>query len=388
MVKGDGKEHSEVNMFYRVILTLITLLFNQVVISSQSMNSWEKISSDKGRSSIAMTIPPYSYYEVYQGEKRSLTGTYVHNFFDSNSDVYAQAWVYIEYVSAEDLHWLSFDSLYQVETKLAGPMGPIHSTFNSTGTNTGNIFYSTIYIDATNLEVGKTYYFKLQACSEAGGGTVGTRTCVKTATDSVKIIANPLKTLRYNSGDNFELLSPKCTFEEIPVETELFPEFLWKSAFVSSESSGVEYNLFVSKDPYFGDTLINIVTTDTSYSHSTPLNEDEKYYWKVLAINNQLDSIWSSGKPYSFVTNLESNSPSGIQVLPRNNDLVNVEEFTISWKSDFDSDLYDVQVYRIEISSDSLFNSLDRAYDLFNTNNWVVTALELGTYFWRIIDGL
>ena len=112
---------------------------------------------------------------LYKGEAKNL-GNYGITYSegeDRNSDGIYEIYNY-QLITSSNLKWLSFQTSYQVDSRLIPYQGGYSTTY---------------FVDATNLSVGSTYVFGSGACNEIGvGGNVSGRACVEEPGRYVHII--------------------------------------------------------------------------------------------------------------------------------------------------------------------------------------------------------
>jgi hypothetical protein len=160
------------------------------------------------------------------------------------------------------------------------------------------------------------------------------------------------------------------------------PTFSWSMAEGAST-----YRLQVSTDPNFGSTVINQVTTMTSYTPITTLAQGT-YYWRVQVIRyNNIGNDWSAVVHF----NLSLPTPTGLTVDFDPSQAVpyaptfywmpieepKIDPFLTAWK------------YKVQVSRDETYSTI---YDSITTNNtgWTPTSgYHDGTYWWHVamVDG-
>jgi hypothetical protein len=127
------------------------------------------------------TPPPYDFY-FYKGQKAALFGYGAVNVPDEDGDGVARIYNYVGWPNsfAHEHHWYSLRRTYQADAQMI----PFQNE-GSTGSN--------LYLDASHMVTGQTYLAASYVCSEvAGGGSVGTRTCVGMANRNIHIIPYPI----------------------------------------------------------------------------------------------------------------------------------------------------------------------------------------------------
>ena len=108
---------------------------------------------------------------------------------------------------------------------------------------------------------------------------------------------------------DFALLSPNNE----SMVTELAPSFHWEEPTDLDFNGSVErYDFYLNTSNSFtGIDPIELTTND--YVYDNGLNEDQLYYWKVVAVDN--DGGETVSECWSFYTNSENSAPSEFALL-------------------------------------------------------------------------
>ena len=141
----------------------------------------------------------------------------------------------------------------------------------------------------------------------------------------------------------FALLSP--TNESMV--TELMPSFYWEEP-TDADFNGsiVRYDFYLNTSNSFTG-IDPIELTSNDYVYSAGLNEDQLYYWKVVAVDNSGGQTVS--ECWSFYTNSENSAPSEFALLtPSANEETGLLP-TFNWSESTDPDLYDELSYTFEL---------------------------------------
>ena len=94
----------------------------------------------------------------------------------------------------------------------------------------------------------------------------------------------------------FDLLLPKEGEQNLPTA----PKFVWSKATDNDPNDYAVYNLMISKDETFSEVDVFVEgLMDTSFVLTEELSDNNKYYWKVEAIDT--DSLITSTEVFSFV---------------------------------------------------------------------------------------
>jgi len=98
--------------------------------------------------------------------------------------------------------------------------------------------------------------------------------------------------------------------------TELKPDFTWQASTPSGEEP-VAYDFYVSKSPFFADSLTSVIEdiANTNYTIIDSLNDYSEYSWKVVAKNPWSLEKWSN-ETWSFKLNTDTVPPVFIDNLP------------------------------------------------------------------------
>lgn len=114
----------------------------------------------------------------------------------------------------------------------------------------------------------------------------------------------------------FQLLAPHYKQDSVAVDVH----FCWQKAIDVDPNSKVSYTLYYSPDSTFGsgvtEVVINPDIADSliCYQPTLPLDEGRRYYWKVVARDEQGASRWASSsdkKPFVFRTVGQRNFSGG-----------------------------------------------------------------------------
>ncbi|MBU1064655.1 T9SS type A sorting domain-containing protein [bacterium] len=103
-----------------------------------------------------------------------------------------------------------------------------------------------------------------------------------------------------NPPGNFQLISPR--FYEDSVLTDM--TFRWQISIDKDLAGTVQYTLYYSTDStFYSNSYETSIETDdslyTSYRPAVPLDRETKYFWKVVAIDNEGNQTWGSNSNYN-----------------------------------------------------------------------------------------
>jgi hypothetical protein len=170
-------------------------------------------------------------------------------------------------------------------------------------------------------------------------------------------------------------------------------DLLWESSADPDTSLPVSYTVLRDTLGNFATaTLVADGISDTTATASE-LPDDSYILWKVAAVDFTGDTTWSSPSGY-FITSIpEPPEPFGL-LEPQNAAFVaSGEEISFSWQEASDPDPEDaVAGYRLEVASDSLFETIVANPDAGTSTTVTAGPFEDGMLWWRVValdgDGL
>jgi hypothetical protein len=218
----------------------------------------------------------------------------------------------------------------------------LKTVYNITGTQT-----------TQNLDGNTVYYWKVMANNAAGTGPASTVWNLKT------IVPPPVVPVTLTPADN-------------AVKIAINASLVWGKANYADT-----YGVMVATDAAFSNVVVNASNiTDTVYNLTNLLN-NQKYYWKVNAVNANSASAYSTAKTFTTIIakpaiptlSLPANGASGVAL-----------DAALTWNAADRASSYNVQV-----SADPSF-----ATTLINQSG--ITALTLSLnglsgnvkYYWRV----
>ncbi|MBU3968615.1 T9SS type A sorting domain-containing protein [Patescibacteria group bacterium] len=163
------------------------------------------------------------------------------------------------------------------------------------------------------------------------------------------------------------LVSPTNNKMNVGIPTK----FLWEA--VPSIGRHVTYRLQVMM---VNGLLVHDRVSDTTSQVISELDENTKYYWRVVASDSIKTGKWSES--WSFTTLLSIPAPPVLSS-PKNNATGQKLNVTLWWYKSSEENLYDVQV-----STSDDFSSL--VFEKTTTWRWVVVSglSHAKTYYWRV----
>ena len=162
-------------------------------------------------------------------------------------------------------------------------------------------------------------------------------------------------------------------------------ELLW------NESIDIDANDEVSYTVIYGTGLDSLMSVDAgdslSHTFTDSLDDDTRYYWKVVATDLSGATRENTEGFISFVINTKADPPTNFAtILPNDTTVVNTLTPTFRWEAAIDTDpaVKSISNYYLHLSlnadmSDSLvFETLETAYTL------VIPLLEDRMYYWTV----
>ena len=234
---------------------------------------------------------------------------------------------------------------------------------------------STNYQIISPLMDNTTYYWKVVATDLSGA----------TAENFGGYHSFRVNTINDLPGD-FALSSP----ENDSMVTNLTPTFHWEVPIDPDDQrsrSITSYDLYLGFDSSF--TAVEPISVDTNqYNPLDNLAEDQLYYWKVIAFDNNggnaVSNIWS------FWTNSQNSIPSHFSVIsPINGVGVDTILPTFAWHPSIDDDLNDMVVYNIYLGES--IEDIEPVYTGIvpwitdTTFTLIEPAIDNTTYYWNVV---
>ncbi len=227
---------------------------------------------------------------------------------------------------------------------------------------------ATSYQVVSPLSDNTTYYWRVVARDLAGATTENT---------------GGYHSFRVNTTNDppseFALVSPA----DGAMVTDLTPIFLWqKSLDPDNDQSGILYRFYLGSDSLL--TGVTPVDMDTnSYALSVDLQEDEVYYWKVVAVDSYGGE--TASEAWWFWTNSVNSPPVEFALAdPPNGSEVALLTPTFAWHPSGDADIGDVVSYRLELGPE--VDSLQVVYSGSDTTYTPADSLtDNTTYYWKVL---
>jgi len=210
------------------------------------------------------------------------------------------------------------------------------------------------------LSMGQTYFWRVIAVPDSGDTVVS-------PTRSFTILP-PL--LNLSSPDPANQLRLRQ------------PSFVWQTAADSSISdSFIYFRVVFAKDISFAIADSSPVLTDTLWKVAYKLDLNQTYFWKVQAVSDSGDTIYSEEVRYFTVIppTLSLNSPN-------NSERVLTKQPIFEWQMVRDTSIPDNFTYQVIYANNSSFTNLIASPVLSDTFWQVPAPLAIvTTYYWKVL---
>jgi len=219
--------------------------------------------------------------------------------------------------------------------------------------DTSPILADTTWQIPNNLKMGKYYFWKVFAVSDSGD-------TVFSNVRRFSVITAPFLSL-------FFPLDPTVGRQ---------PTFIWQSVNDTITSSRFNYQVILVEDCNFLAIDSSQILADTLWKVPYPLNFQKTYCWKVIAVSDSGDTIFSTTNSFSIQT------PSFVKYIP--NDVILVRQPTFGWMPISDTTLTIPIKYRVVLNKS--FSSEDTS-ELISDTLWK-TPYELSlyeSYYWSLL---
>ncbi len=152
---------------------------------------------------------------------------------------------------------------------------------------------SNCYIPAEELADNSQYFWKVVAIDKES---------LSTSTDTWRFFTN----VALEPPNPFSLIEPELGIDSVSTT----PTFLWHKATDNDLWDYATYKLYLSPDSTFSQGVIGIYPADTHFTvpPGIPLNDNTRYYWKVVAMDTDSLTTWGSNSdisPWWFVVGKE-----------------------------------------------------------------------------------
>jgi len=235
------------------------------------------------------------------------------------------------------------------------------SGFNSLVVDAGGLSSSAY---TTAVLADGTYYWRVRGVDGAGNSSSWTSAwnfTVDTAAPGIPQLLSPA------SGTRTKDQTPDLDWSDV------------------SDLTVVSYSLQYSTSATFVSNVVNVSgLTASAYTPTTNLAQGT-YYWRVKAIDRAgNDSGWSSA--WNFI--IDTTAPAApTLVSPTSGATINIATPSLGWLVVTDPSGVS---YRVQVASDSGFNSLVVDVSSLAASAYTTAALAQGTWYWRVkaVDGV
>ncbi len=173
-------------------------------------------------------------------------------------------------------------------------------------------------------------------------------------------------------------LAPALLAPANNIDVQFLPRFSWTAV-----EAARDYRLEISTQPDFSTSLSAYTTDQTDYTPDRNLANDQDYYWRVRANDQEgVNGPWSEVRRLRVRWNFEA------QLLTPLNNAVRTSYPFFSWAPIPGAERYEIQIdestsFASPIASERVFNALS-----YTQPSWPNVTVD-GDYFWRLrgIDG-
>ncbi|MEZ4864554.1 MAG: hypothetical protein R3C14_24780 [Caldilineaceae bacterium] len=167
---------------------------------------------------------------------------------------------------------------------------------------------------------------------------------------------------------------PQLLTPEHDVDLPFVPRFAWRAV-----EAAASYRLEISTQPDFGAATV-YVTPNTEYTPVEALSNDQDYYWRVLATDNQKNNTpWSEVRRFRAKWNFQA------QLLTPVNNVIDQSHPFFSWTPIPGAERYQVQVDESTSFQQPLMNETFYNVTTAALVKLTETTVFIGAdYFWRV----
>ena len=168
------------------------------------------------------------------------------------------------------------------------------------------------------------------------------------------------------------------------VITTLLPYFEWEQS-TDPDGTSIEYELIIANNPAFNNFIKVSNITTNSYQFDDSLNDNEIYYWKVKATDENGETRWSYNENWKFIINTTNDPPQNFNLIsPINNETVNTINPSFKWENSLDPDPLDTVTYTLFIYDDNQ-NLLYEYTELSDSSYQIEDQLISNSiYYWKV----
>jgi hypothetical protein len=210
--------------------------------------------------------------------------------------------------------------------------------------------YTTAYF-ATFIELGITYYWRIQSVNSSGTSSWSTNIRSLLTLPKAPTLISPI------NGN---------------ITRNLLPTLHW-----TDDTTVKTFEIQITIDGDFHTSSPKSYLTRNNYLPAPEIRETALYYWRVRTNNNNGEGYWSPTQTFST----EFKGPPTIPILlsPDNNSVEIPSELAISWDS-----TYNTAIYKIQLAKDTNF-SVIYIEDTTAQQSFHFTSLPANSnFFWRV----
>ncbi|MCI0330060.1 MAG: right-handed parallel beta-helix repeat-containing protein [candidate division Zixibacteria bacterium] len=155
------------------------------------------------------------------------------------------------------------------------------------------------------------------------------------------------------------------------------PQFIWTR--IPDTAVSATYRVVLDTASNFASADSSPPLADTTYRFPYQLELNQSYFWKVFAVPDSGDTVFTGGSRFSV-------SPSVVLNLPQDSSRVFVKQPIFVWEAVRDTSIPDLFTYQVLYSKNSNFTDASSSPILSDTSWQVPLPLDIGTtYFWRVL---
>lgn len=231
---------------------------------------------------------------------------------------------------------------------------------------------TTFYILPTSLQENETYWWYVKACDNSPHGA-SYRDSSYVWVISINAVKEPPMP--------FNLLQPQYN---VIVQTTT-PTFEWEATIDPDPGGSISYyRLWWQNNPNFSPAQYFDVFGSTSYTipSSNPLLENNTYWWKVEAVDNE--GFTTVAGTWTIRVDAINSSPNSFDLLAPSGTVTTLKPF-FDWSDSSDPDPWDSITYTIWYSTDENFVVYESSSGL-TTSSFIPSnnLIENATYYWIV----
>lgn len=155
------------------------------------------------------------------------------------------------------------------------------------------------------------------------------------------------------------------------------PQFTWTR--IPDTAVSATYRVVLDTSPNFASPDSSLPLADTTWKFPFRLGLYQNYFWKVVAVSDSGDTVFSGVSTFSV-------SPSVTLLLPPDSGRVSIRNPIFVWRPVHDTSISDTFTYRVIYSIHPDFTGASSSAILGDTTWQVPFRLDIGfTYFWKVL---